>query len=96
MWELPQGQWRRISHSMALATNSYIRMLVGGFAGWGSGQVIDLFSGQCSPMPGAGPRLLTPGMDSLRTKCRFDTDDFLVQRVQLNNNAVTLPVVEYA
>ncbi len=96
IWDLPQNQWRRISHSMTLATNSYIRVLIGGFATWGSGRVIDLFGAQCSPTPAPGPRLLTPGFDGLRIKCRFDTDDFTVNKLQVNNNSVTLPVAEYA
>jgi hypothetical protein len=94
-WDLPAGQWIRIHHSMTLATSSYIRVLIGGFATWGSGRVIDLFSGQCSPTPGPGPRLLTPGMDGLRAKCRFDTDDFAVNHIGPNEHSVTLPIVEY-
>lgn len=88
------GQWVRVQFSITLATNNAIRMAVGGQSTW-EGASLDLFSAQCSPMPGAGPRMVTPGYDGLRAKCRFDTDDFVIQRARLNDNTILLPIQEY-
>lgn len=95
IWSLPQNVWTRIYCPITLATNSYIRLLIGGFGTWNT-TLIDLFSAQVVPMPAAGPRLLTPGFDALRAKCRFDTDDFGVGYKDYGETGLTLPIAEYS
>lgn len=95
IWPLPQGVWQRISCTITLATNNPIIVNIGGANTWSTGQLIQLFSAGCVPMPGAGPRLLTPGMDGLRPHCRFDTDDFIVDYQDFGKTAVNLPVMEF-
>jgi hypothetical protein len=96
VWNLPQGRWQRIYHVTTLVSDNIpVKMLIGGNTTFLSGQAIDLFSAQVTPLPGPGPRLLTPGFDGLRTKCRFDTDDFAVTHNAFNDNSVDLPVVEF-
>lgn len=94
IWTLPQNQWVRIYHTITLATASYIRLLIGGFSTWGA-TTIHLFSGQVSPTPGPNGRLLTPGADALRAKCRFDNDDFRFSRNGVNHSSVAVPIREY-
>lgn len=93
-WDLPYDVWTRISHTMMLATNSYIRLLIGGFGTWDS-SAIHLFSAQCSPMIAPGPRMLTPGMDGLFAKCRYDSDDLLVVNAGPNQFSLNVPILEY-
>lgn len=93
-WSLPNGVWTRIYCPISLATNSAIHMFIGGLGTWNS-TTINLFSAQCSPMPMPGPRLLTPGMDSLRPKCRFATDDFTIGYRAFGDTSVTLPITEF-
>jgi hypothetical protein len=95
IWELPQDQWTRIHHTITLATSSYIRVLIGGFGTWNS-TAIQLFSAQCVPMPGPGPRLLTPGADALRTKCRLGSDDINITNSGVNQFSATIPIEEYS
>lgn len=94
-YSLTQNVWRRISCTITLATNSAIIMNIGGANTWGSGQTIQLFGAQCSPLPGPGARLLTPGTDGLRPYCRFDTDDLTVAYEDFGKTSVALPIIEY-
>lgn len=96
VWSLAQGVWQRIYCPITLATNSSIRIAFGGASTWGSGKAIDFFSASCVAMPGPGPRLLTPGMDALRSFCRFDTDDFAVNYEDYGKTSVDLPIAEYS
>lgn len=90
-WELTQGVWTRVIHtSTFVSSNAPATALFSVFGG-----SVDMFSCQCVPMPGPGPRLLTPGNDGLRAKCRFDSDDLVVTYNGKNDNSVTLPVVEF-
>ncbi len=91
IWPLTQNQWIRIHHTINLATNSSIRMLIGGL-----GTSIQLFSAQCVPMPGPGPRLLTPGADALRSKCRLGTDEISITNSGVNQFSATIPIEEYS
>jgi len=95
IWTLPQNKWVRISCPITLATNSYIRILLGGFATWGSGQTIQLFGAQCVPLPGPGARLLTPGADGLRPYCRFDSDELAINFEDFGKTSTNLSIVEY-
>lgn len=95
VFALPNGVWTRIQVNITLATNSAISMIIGGGGTWWNTQ-INLFGAQCVPMPGPGPRLLTPGSDSLRAKCRFAVDDFPLQYQQFGRTSVTLPIVEFS
>lgn len=93
---IPQGVWKRVFVPNGISTNSPIVMQIGGFGVWGAGNAIDIFGAQVSPLfGGPGPRLITPGFDGYRAKCRFDTDDFVVNHQQVNSNSITLPIQEY-
>lgn len=93
-WNLPQGSWVRVWNTATLATSSYIRLLIGGLATWGSTSIA-LFGAQVAPLPGPGAYRKTPGSEGLRAKCRFDTDDFEARSLGPNQNAVKLSVIEY-
>jgi hypothetical protein len=69
---LPANQWTRIACSTKLATNSAIRMLIGGFASWTG--PLSLFGAQVAALGGPGAYQRTPGNCGLHTKVRFDTD----------------------
>ncbi len=68
-WQLRPG-WQRIWCSTTLATESYIRMLIGGLNTWG-GSTLQLFGAQCVPMSGPGDYQRSPGRYGLRN-VRFD------------------------
>ncbi len=95
IWPLVQNVWRRVFCTITLATNNPIIVNIGGANTWGTSQVIQLFSASCAPLPGPGPRLLTPGMDGLRTYCRFDADDFTINYQDFGQTNISLPVMEY-
>jgi hypothetical protein len=93
-WALPQNIWTRIHHTITLATSSPIRIVIGGNSTW-NGSTIQLFSGQCVAMPGPGPRLLTPGAEGLRAKCRLGQDDISIRSTGVNQHAATILIEEY-
>lgn len=93
-WDLPQGQWRRIWHTVTLATNSYIRVLIGGLGTWNNSP-IDLFGAMCAPLPGPGGYAKSPANYGYRARCRFDADEFSWRKLGPNQNAVSLPVREF-
>ncbi|WP_321471161.1 hypothetical protein [uncultured Paludibaculum sp.] len=92
---LPVPQtWTRIDHCATLASNSYVRVLIGGGGTW-PGTGISMFGAQCVPMPGPGGYTRTPGNPGLHPKCRFDTDAFSPRYVGPNQISLKLPIVEY-
>lgn len=94
-WDLPQNQWVRIFHSITLATNNAVSVIVGGGSTWNA-STIQFFSIQCVPMPGAGPRLLTPGADALRPKCRLSSDDHTINYLGVNQQSTTILIEEFS
>jgi len=69
---LPANQWTRIACTTQLATNSAIRLLIGGFGSWTG--PLSLFGAQVAPIGGPGAYQRTPGNYGLHAKTRFDTD----------------------
>lgn len=88
------GQWTRIELPTTLATNSYIRVLIGGGGTWGTGAVVDVFGAQCTPCGAAGGYMRSPGKPGLYTKCRFDTDALNPRYVGPNEISLSVPIVE--
>jgi hypothetical protein len=87
--------WTRIDVSTTLASDSYIRLLIGGGSTWQAGQTIEVFGAQSVPMPGPGAYMKTPGGAGLHAKCRFDTDKFSPRYLGPNQIQLSLPIVEY-
>lgn len=94
-WTLPAGQWLRISHRVTLATNSSIRLLIGGFNTWGTVS-LDLFGPQVVPMPGPGAYARSPQQWGYHPNCRLDTDVLSVRHLGPNQNSVSLAIAEFA
>ena len=94
VWELPAGRWVRIWCPAALATNSNIRLLIGGFGTWGA-VTLDLFGAQCAPTPGPGGYQRTPGNYGLHAKCRFDQDQLEIEYSGPNAASAVVRIVEY-
>lgn len=93
IWDIRANIWTRIHHTITLATNSYIRVLIGGFGSWNS-YSMSMFSAQCTPLPGPGPRLLTPGADALRPKCRLASDNIAIVYGGPNQHSANLQIEE--
>lgn len=91
--KVPQT-WTRVDITTTLATDSYIRLLVGGGSTWQAGQAINVFGVQSVPMGGPGGYMRTPGNPGLHAKCRFDTDTFSPRYLGPNQNQLKLPIVE--
>lgn len=94
-WSLPANTWRRISHTITLATAAPIRLLVGGFGTWNA-QALALWGAQCVPTAGPGPDIRSPQSYGLRTKCRFDTDELEVRTLGPNQHQVSFSIAEFA
>jgi hypothetical protein len=94
-WTLPQNQWIRIFHSITLGTNNPVSIIIGGGSTWNS-STIQFFSLQCVPLPGPGPRLLTPGADALRPKCRLGSDDSTINYLGVNQQSTTILIEEFS
>lgn len=91
---LPYNGWRRIEHTAVLWNNSHYYLLIGGYGTFNN--VINYFFGaQAVAMPGAGAYVKTPGNYGYHQYCRFDTDNFEVKVEGPNQNAVSLPIIEY-
>ncbi len=93
-WALPQNRWTRIYDSIALATSSYIRVLIGGFGTWNS-TAIDMFGPHCTPLGGPGDYVQSPVNLGLHANCRLDTDKLVIASRGPNENAVQIPVIEF-
>ncbi|TAL08400.1 MAG: hypothetical protein EPO02_13025 [Nitrospirae bacterium] len=93
IWDLPADTWRRIWCTTTLATNSYIRLLIGGFSTW-SGQTLQLFGAQCVPLPGPAAYVRTPGRAGLRRKVRFDQDAIEIRTLGPNQHATNAQLLE--
>jgi hypothetical protein len=93
IWDLPAGSWRRIWCTTTLATNAYIRLLIGGFSTWG-GQTLALFGAQSVPLAGPAAYVRTPGRAGLRRKVRFDQDALELRTLGPNQHATTITLVE--
>ena len=92
-FDLPAGQWTRIYHSMTLATNSAIRVLIGGFASW-AGRTIAVFGAQAAPTPGPGAYRKSPLNYGLHAKCRFDQDRIDIRHIGPGECSTQLRIVE--
>lgn len=86
--------WKRYSYTTTLWNNNYFRVLLGGFGTWNS-TVIDVYGFQVSPMKGEGVYVRTPGNYGYHQYVRFDTDILSRQAIGPNQNAVTIPCVEF-
>jgi hypothetical protein len=93
-WPLPQNKWVRIYDRIAVATSSYIRVLIGGFGTW-SGTAIDVFGPLCAPTGGPGAYTQSPVNYGYHPHCRFDTDFLSITAHGPNQNGISLPVTEY-
>lgn len=92
---LAGGKWTRVELPITLATDSYIRVLIGGGGTWGTSAVVDVFGAQCNPCGAAGGYMRSPGKPGLFDKCRFDTDTFNPRYIGPNESSLTLPIVEF-
>lgn len=93
LWNLPSGAWCRISCASVLATNNYVRLLIGGLGTW-AGQTLSLFGAQAVPLAGPAAYVRTPGRDGLRRKVRFDQDSLEVVTAGPNQHSTTITLVE--
>jgi hypothetical protein len=93
IWDLPANTWRRIWCTTTLATNAYIRLLIGGFGTW-AGQTLQLFGAQAVPLAGPAAYVRTPGRAGLRRKVRFDQDALELRTLGPNQHSTTITLVE--
>jgi len=94
IWDLPQNQWIRITHTHTLTSALTAFLLIGGNATWGSSEVIQLFGAQCVPMLGPGDYVQSPAFFGRRDKCRFDMPSISWRKDGPNNNAVSIKIKE--
>lgn len=93
--ELPANTWLRIQHAHVLATDSAIRMLVGGFGTWNE-STLQIFGAQCAPMPGPGAYVRSPANYGYHPQCRFDSDVLQIRTLGPKQHSVSVPIVETA
>jgi hypothetical protein len=91
---LPANQWTRIACTTQLASNSAIRLLIGGFGSLTG--PLSLFGTQVAPMGGLGAYQRTPGNYGLHSKTRFDTDLLKPQYVGPAQISLKLRLTEHA
>jgi hypothetical protein len=93
IWDLSADTWHRIWCTTFLATNNYVRLLIGGFSTW-SGQTLHLFGAQAVPLPGPAAYVRTPGRAGLRRNVRFDQDALEIRTLGPDQHATTITLVE--
>jgi len=95
-WALPQNAWKRVHHTITLATPApaAVKLRIGGGSTWNN-TTIEMFGAQAVPSMGPGAYAKTPGNPGLHGKCRFEADEFAVRYLGPNQNSVQLGIQEY-
>lgn len=92
---LPLETWVRISHTTTFWNNNYVRIIIGGYSTWPASVVNYIYGAQVVAMPGEGAYAKTPGNYGYHQYCRFDVDRLEVRCVGPDQNAVSVPILEY-
>jgi hypothetical protein len=88
------ASWRRISFARTIASSGAIYATIGSNASWGGANYINVYGMQVCSTPGESAYAKTPGGYGYLPLCRFDVDSFAVKSVGLNQNSLSLPIVE--
>jgi hypothetical protein len=90
---LAPNRWTRIWCSTELATDSPVRLLVGGLGSW-NGAALQLFGAQCAPLMGPGAYLRSPEFHGLRRNCRFASERLQARYLEAGRVSVKIPIEE--